>query len=216
MADLTTYAGLQSAIADYLGREDLTDRIPVFIRMWEQRGNRTLRLRAMEHRAHASLPKGQGQMPLPMKRVPGQWDVFLEMRDIVWTPPDGNGSVNLWYASPDEYALLLEKTGRPYCFTVEANDLFVLPTPDQAGKLQLTYYAEIPPLGAEQPDNEILLRHPDLYLYGSLVESAVFTRGSVPVDMWAQYYRQAVADISQQETQARYPKDISMRPMRRI
>ena len=90
-----------------------------------------------------------------------------------------------------------------------------MPTPDQAGKLQLTYYAEIPPLGDEQPDNEILLRHPDLYLYGSLIESAVFTRGSVPVDMWAQYYRQAVADISQQETQARYPKDISMRPMRR-
>ncbi len=47
MADLTTYEGLKAAIADYLGREDLADRIPVFIRMWEQRGNRTLRLRAM-------------------------------------------------------------------------------------------------------------------------------------------------------------------------
>lgn len=215
MADLTTYDGLKAAIADYLGREDLTERIPVFIRMWEQRGNRTLRLRAMEHRAHAPLPKGQGQMPLPMKRIAGQWDVFLEMRDIVWTPSDGNGSVNLWYASPDEYAVLLERTGKPYSFTIEANDLFLLPAPDEAGKLQLTYYAEIPPLGSEQPDNEILLRHPDLYLYGSLVESAVFTRGSVPLDIWAQYYRQAVADISQQETQARYPKDISMRPMRR-
>lgn len=215
MADLTTYAGLQSAIADYLGREDLTERIPTFIRLWEQRADRTLRLRTMEHRSHASLPAGQGQIPLPMKRVAGQWDVFLEMRDIVWVPVGGR-SVNLWYASPDEYALMLEQTGQPYSFTIEANDLFILPTPEDGGKLQLTYYAEIPPLGDDQPDNEILLRHPDLYLYGSLVESAVFTRGSVPLDMWAQYYRQAVADITQQENLARYPKNISMRPMRRI
>lgn len=216
MADLTTYEGLKTAIADYLGREDLTERIPVFIRMWEQRGNRTLRLRAMEHRSHASVPAGQGQFPLPMKRVAGAWDVFVEMRDIVWTPSDNSGSVNLWYASPDEYAVLLEQTGRPYSFTIEANDIFLLPSPDSAGKLQLTYYAEIPPLGEEQPDNEILLRHPDLYLYGSLMESAAFTRGSVPVDLWAQYYKQAVADITEQESKARYPKNVSMRPMRRI
>lgn len=216
MADLTTYEGLKAAIADYLGREDLADRIPTFIRLWEQRGNRTLRLRAMEHRAHAELSSGSGQIQLPMRRLAGNWDVFLEMRDIVWTPEDKSGSVNLWYATPDEYALLLEQRGRPYCFTIEANNLFILPSPDQAGTLKLTYYAEIPPLGTRQPDNEVLLRHPDLYLYGSLIESAVFTRGSVPVEMWAQYYKTAVSDIQHQESLAIYPKNITMKPMRRI
>lgn len=215
MADLTTYAGLQSAIADYLGREDLTERIPTFIRIWEQRADRTLRLRAMEHRSHALLPAGQGQMPLPMKRVPGDWDVFLEMRDIVWVPVGGQ-PVNLWYATPDDYARLLSETGRPYCFTIQSNDLFLLPSPVESGRLALTYYAEVPPLSEEQSDNEVLLRHPDLYLYGSLVESAVFTRGSVPDDLWVQYYTRAVHDIEVQEQRARYPVGAAMRPFRRV
>ena len=51
MADLTSYAGLCEAVADYLGRDDMTDRIPTFIALAERRMNRDLRLRVMERRA---------------------------------------------------------------------------------------------------------------------------------------------------------------------
>ena len=37
MADLTTYEGLKAAVADYLGRDDLGERIPTFIRLAEKR-----------------------------------------------------------------------------------------------------------------------------------------------------------------------------------
>lgn len=84
MADLTTYKGLCEAVADYLGRDDMAERIPTFIALAEKRMNRELRLRVMERRSEASVLAGQSAVPLPWRRQPGHWDVFLEMRDLTF------------------------------------------------------------------------------------------------------------------------------------
>ena len=44
---INTYATLQTAVANWLDRSDLTDRIPEFIALAEARMNRTLRLAIM-------------------------------------------------------------------------------------------------------------------------------------------------------------------------
>ena len=106
MADLTTYAGLQAAIADWLGRDDLAERIPVFVALAEKRMNRELRLRCMERRAEAEVLKGQSAVPLPWKRQQGDWDVFMEMRDLVWMDSGGHVIRNLHYMPVDDYAEL--------------------------------------------------------------------------------------------------------------
>ena len=191
MADLTSWKGLQEAVADYLGRDDMAERIPTFIALAEKRMNRELRLRVMERRSEASVLAGQSAVPLPWRRQPGHWDVFLEMRDLTFA--DGAGTVNLIYGPPDTYARRLA-----------------------AGRLYLTYYAEIEPLGEDQPDNAVLHMFPDLYLYGALVESGPFTRGSVPLDMWTQYYAAARQKAEAGEQRARFTANISMSPTRRI
>ena len=45
---ISNYTELQTAVANWLDRDDLTNRIPEFISLCEARFNRTLRLRAME------------------------------------------------------------------------------------------------------------------------------------------------------------------------
>ena len=47
MAFFTDYTTLQSTIADYLARTDLTDQIPEFIKLGEVRLARDLRIRQM-------------------------------------------------------------------------------------------------------------------------------------------------------------------------
>ena len=214
MADLTSYAGLCEAVADYLGRDDLTDRIPVFIALAEKRMNRELRLRVMERRAQTDVPAGQRAVTLPWRREPGNWDVFLEMRDLTWQDRDG-GTVNLCYVPPDAYGQRREP-GRPRGYTIIGREAFLLPAPDRDGTLLLTYYAEIAPLGEKQPDNDVLLTAPDLYLYGALVESGPFTRGSAPLEMWTQYYAAARQKAESAEQRARFTANITMRPARRI
>lgn len=214
MADLTTYSGLCAAVADYLGRDDLTAQIKTFIRLAERRMNRELRLRVMERRAETDVPAGQAAVPLPWRREDGNWDVFMEMRDLVWVSADGM-SRNLTYAPPDEYAVS-RSSGLPCQYTIIGRDLFLLPAPDADGKLLLTYYAEIPPLSDSQPDNTVLLTAPDMYLYAALLESVPFTRGSVPVEVWSQYYAAAKNKLEAAEQRARFTSNLTMKPVRRI
>lgn len=215
MADLTTYEGLKAAVADYLGRDDMAERIPAFIRLAEQRMNRELRLRVMEKRAFTDFAAGDYGIKLPARRVPGDWNVFMEMRDLVWRGQDGQ-SVNLSYMPPDLYRVEGRRQGRPKKYTIIGDDLFFSPRADAQGVLELTYYAEIPPLGEAQRENAVLLHFPDLYLYASLVESGPFTRGSAPLEMWTQYYAAARQKADANEQRARFTANITMKPVRRI
>ena len=214
MADLASYTGLCEAVADYLGRDDMTDRIPTFIALAEKRMNRELRLRLMERRSEAEVLALQSAVPLPWRRQAGNWDVFLEMRDLTFMD-EGGRTENLRYLPPDTYGQRRE-AGRVREYTIIGRDLFLLPAPDGPGRLYLTYYAEIEPLGEKQPDNAVLLMFPDLYLYGALVESGPFTRGSAPLDMWTQYYSAARQKAEANEQRARFTANLTMRPARRI
>ena len=179
MADLTTYEGLKAAVADWLGRRNLTDQIPNFIRLAEMRMNRELRLRVMEQVATAAIPSGVFIVELPERRVDGDWRVFLEMRDLAWK--SGGVVKNLRYTAPDDYKVLGQYSGMPEQYTIIANKLYLLPVPYGAGELRLTYYGEIPPLSDVQTTNNVLKMFPDLYLYGALVESGPYTRSSAPL-----------------------------------
>ena len=214
MADFTSWKGLCEAVADYLGRDDLTERIPAFIALAERRMNRELRLRVMERRAETDVSAGQSAVPLPWRRQPGNWDVFLEMRDLTFEAQDGS-TANLAYAPPDTYGQR-RVPGSVREYTIIGRDLFLLPAPDADGTLYLTYYAEVEPLGENQPDNAVLLTVPDLYLYGALVESGPFTRGSVPLETWTQYYVAAKRKAEESEQRARFTANITMRPTRRV
>lgn len=215
MADLNSYSGLCAVVADYLGRDDLTEQIPTFIRLAEKRMERELRLRVMERRAVSTVDAGDLGASLPNRREPGAWDVFLEMRDVAWRTPDNMVSP-MTYMPPDHYRGAVMKSGTPQQYTIIGDKIFFSSVPDTPADLLLTYYAEIPPLGKEQPTNEVLLTAPDVYLYATLTEAGPYTRGSAPVEQWAQFYGAAKQKLEHSEQRARFTSNLTMRPTRRI
>ena len=61
-----TYAELQTAVANWLDRDDLTDRIPEFIALAEAKMNRNLRISLMENvSTDILLAGGTRDYPLP-------------------------------------------------------------------------------------------------------------------------------------------------------
>ena len=60
-----TFDELKTAVANWLGRDDLTDRIPEFIALAEGRMNRTIFARAQEVRATATLTAEDAYTALP-------------------------------------------------------------------------------------------------------------------------------------------------------
>ena len=208
----SNYLDLQAEIADYLGRSDLEEHIPLFIRLAEARMNRELRLKLMERQAHADLRPGEAVISLPDRRKAGNWDVFLEMRDLRL---NGGLVKNLDYVSLDSLPEP-QTVGRPVAYSIRGRELVMTPTPDAGYRLLLTYYAEIPPLSGAQTSNDILLRSPDLYLYGALAASAAYTRSSIPLDLWEREYIKAAAGLAESDNHGRFTANIALRPLRSV
>jgi len=55
---ISTYSELQTAIANFLARSDLTAQIPDFIKLAESRMSRELETRSQEKRAQATVAAG--------------------------------------------------------------------------------------------------------------------------------------------------------------
>ena len=72
---INSYSTLQTAVANWLDRDDLTASIPEFISLCEARFNRTLRIRAMETLdTSVSTVAGTKTIALPTG--------YVQMRDI--------------------------------------------------------------------------------------------------------------------------------------
>lgn len=206
------FVGLCSLVEKYLGW-DADGMIPHLVGLAEHRLQREMRLRVMERRGtNTTIPKKEG-IALPNKRIPGDWDVYMEMREVGLRT---NRPVNLEYITPDWYTDKSAVSGVPQFYTIIGREILFAPIPDNEYTILLAYYAQIPPLSAEQPTNDVLLTYPDLYLYATLVESAAYSRSAVPAQEWVSMYTAAKADAQSMDTKARYGKQIAAKPPRRL
>jgi hypothetical protein len=206
-----TYDTLQTEIAAYLGRADLTALIPVFITDAEARMNRELRLKVMERREHLFTEPGQPIVLMPNETAP-DWNVFLEMRDLRL---DGDSLENLEFRVPDAMPEI-RSAGKPQAYTIVGRDLMVYPTPDAEYWLEMIYYAEIPPLSSQRQSNEVLRIAPDLYRFGSLVQSAGYTRSTAPLDLWESLYLKASTGLTNSDESGRFTPNIGCQPRRTV
>jgi hypothetical protein len=175
---ITNYSELQSAIADYLARADLTARIPDFITLCESRLNRVLRTRDMESGANITLSGGGGALPVG----------YLEWITATW---NGTRSASLRYVEPDseEWRFRYRPNGDPTFFTVLSGTLYVRPL--ATGTVSLYYYFAIPALSGT-PTNWLLNRAPDMYVNGALAEAYKFIKDDAKA---TQFYQLFEADI---------------------
>jgi hypothetical protein len=156
---LGTYALLQSAVADWAARADLSPRMADYITMAESRFNRELRVRQMETEATVTMTEGTGTLPtdfLAMKRVTYQGD---PVRELYYQTP-----AYLQDAYPDTTA------SDPVVYTLEGLSIKVRPITSTSVKL--LYWQKIPALADDATTNWLLTAHPDLYLAATLAEVA--------------------------------------------
>lgn len=76
-------------------------------------------------------------------------------------------------------------TGTPAHYAIEGENILFGPTPSSAQTIKGTYWQTIPPLSGSATSNWLLLLHPRLYLYGSLVEAFAFHMDEAREAKWA-------------------------------
>jgi len=193
---ITNYTNLQTTIADFLNRDDLTAVIPTFIQLAEAQLNRDIRHYKMEART-----SGQQTALDQYMQIPNDWLETIRMHVT------GNGTSPLDLVSRAAIQDMragtndTANTPRYYCHADSQFELY--PTPAADTDVELLYYQKIPDL-ATNSTNWLLTDAPDVYLYGALLHSAPYLAEDARVAVWAQMYSAAVQNVNSASEKARY------------
>ena len=192
---ITTYAELQTSIANWLNRDDLTTVIPDFISLTEAGINRSLRHYKMINRVDATLDSRYVQMP-------ADW-----METVRFSITSGN-TYKIELISRDDMLEYRQNTadvsGRPRFYANIGDTIEVFPTPDADYQMQLQYYAKTPELSTSNASNWLLASAPDIYLYGALVQAAPYLNDDARTQTWAALYASAMQSLQKASDDTRF------------
>jgi hypothetical protein len=193
---ITNYANLQTTIADFLNRDDLTSVIPTFIQLCEANINRNVRHWKMETRTSGQQSAGDQYM-----QIPADWIETIRFH----VTGSGTSPLDLISraAMQDKRAGAEDTSGTPRYYTHADSQFELYPTPDADTDVELLYYAKVPDL-ATNSTNWLLEEAPDVYLYGSLLHSAPYLQEDSRMAVWAQMASASVARLNEASEQARY------------
>ena len=192
---ISTYSELQTDVANWLDRDDLTARIPEFIALAEARFNRVLRLRSMETKQTASTAGGQRNYALPTN--------YIQMRNFqLNTSP----LTVLSYVTPEIYDRLWGGSagGTPQFYTILANEISLGPIPGSVITMEMLFYKRFDYLSVAAPTNWLLTNAPDVYLYGSMLEAEPFIMNDERVPLWAAALDRAISSMQEQDNKDRH------------
>lgn len=193
---INTYSTLQTAVANWLDRDDLTARIPEFIALAETRINRALRIRAMETVSTAiSTASGTREYALPTKYV--QMKTFALTTDPI---------TSLAYITPEIMNRIWAGStkGKPTAYTIVGDNVRLGPNPDAVYTTSMTYYKTFDALSDAAPTNWLMLNAADLLLYGSLLEAEPYLMNNEQVSLWATAFTKSLEDIQLQDNKDRH------------
>jgi hypothetical protein len=190
---ITTYSELKTAVADWLNRSDLASAIPNFISLAEAQMSRQIRHRKMVMRATAT-------MDTPYFAVPADW------KETIRFQLNTNPITPLLYVTPEqllEDSMSYSSAGQPMFFTTIGQQFEVLPQPDGSYDAELLYYSKLTPLSDAAPTNWLLTESPDIYLYGTLAQSAPYLKEDERTAIWTSLYEKMVEDMRIADERAR-------------
>ena len=101
----------------------------------------------------------------------------------------------------------MSATGKPYYFTMiggSTNQLEVLPSPDSTYTSSIVYYTRIAALSDSATSNWLLAAHPDIYLFGTLVEAEPYLKNDERMPMWTARLDKALNDLGLQGQRERH------------
>jgi hypothetical protein len=194
LSNLTNYVGLITSVERWLNRTDLQNDVPDFIRLAEARFRRVLVMPDMETDIIVT-PAATAALPVDFDSLRSFGIAGYPPLDLL--PPSAFGALPLdGNGSP--------LTGRPEKFTITATGMRFWPVPDKAYAAAMTYRANLPALGPAVDSNWLLAKHPDAYLYATIIQAEAFGWNDDRLPMLKDALDEAISEIMQSGTRQRY------------
>ncbi len=160
---ISTFAELQTALGNWLARADLSALYADFISLAEARINRNLPLRVYKADATLTGTAASRQVALPSD--------FLEAYRLQLTT---DGSFTELKPATAATMVYIETSGEPCEWAINGAYIDLDRPCDQAHTFSFRYRQKLA-LSDAAPTNWLLTNHPDVYLWGALVEAAAYT-----------------------------------------
>jgi len=199
---LSSYTDIKGAIADWLARDDLADRIPDFIVIAEQQIARRLKAVAMESITSTPIYAGQQYYSLP--------EQMTELRNLY---VNTNPLTKLSYRTPEQ--LITEnpyQTGSIRTYTIVDNQIKLGSNAEGDGSittdsLVTSYWRRFDPLTEDNQTNWLTEEAPDLLLYGALVSAEGYLGADARIQQWKSQFDELIQTISRREDRKRFSGD---------
>ena len=198
MTVITNYATLQTAVSDYLARDDLTTYIPNFIQNCENKLYRTMHLRDEENLYVENVSSGKVNLPTLWKAHKfAYYQSGQETHRLQWVTLD---------EMYDKYPNRSETTTAPKLIAREQSSLIFGPVAaDGSAVLKGIYYAKPQPL-RDNDNTWYVTNAPEVLLYGSLLEAKPFIMDDARIPVWQQFFAEAVATLETAERISEMPQ----------
>ena len=198
---ISTYTELQTAVANWLGRSDLTSRIPEFVTLAQARINRQVRSKLMETKS-TSISINAEYVNVPTD--------FLQVKNFYITDSPRS---NLEPADSAYMTDTYKTSDRPKYYSVEGTQFRFSPAPAGTYTATLLYYAKPATLvTTTQETNSLFPTNADLYLYATLLEAVAFIGDQPNVPLWKAGYDEALANLNSQSGGWRHGGPLTTRP----
>jgi len=182
---ISTYAELQTAIAAWAHRS--TSNVTDFIDLAESRINAALKSRLAEVEVTLTATVSSRYITLPSRYIS---NIGL------WLTTYGN-RIEIFYVSPESLPVISTSNGQPYYYTIDGENV-AFDYPNSSAFTYTFRYKKGYDI-ASTSTNDILTRYPNVYLYGSLREAALFGHDDNDAMKWEAAYQAALEECSNSE-----------------
>lgn len=178
-----TYSDLKDKVALWLDRDDLTATIPNFTALLEARLNRELRSVMQDTREDWTVTAESYSLP----------PAFRKLRRIhIEGSPDRPLVEMAGQAIASAYN---GDSGIPKAYYIEGRTIFFAPPPSGGTIFSATYSTRVEPLSDTVASNWVLDEHPDVYLFGTLLEAAIYIRDEEAISFLSERLEMALASL---------------------
>jgi hypothetical protein len=192
-----TYGDFKALLDRYLKRTDLRDLYDDWFLFTSLRIDKQLRL-AEQEVVNVSVPTAR------LVSLPSD---FIEMRSLA-TSAGGGTPIRFTTLRGIEIAANLQRfpTGVIRQYSIYDNNLELIPAPsdDSVAELTMVYYAKLPGTLTDQGTNAVLTAYPNLYLYGCMMEAAVFRMDQTDNQNYTQMWRDLAKELNDRAQSARF------------
>lgn len=212
---ITQYSELKTAIANWLERSDLTNRIPEFISL-----------------AQAKMYRGEKSLNPPYRWVRKPLRVNAMLTTGSLTPSSGSADIStltrflaieriyvnttpgrrLEYLTPTDFwsRNAAYESANPCFFTIEGNTIYIGPRSTTA--LVIGYYQTFAALSDDADTDWVLTNAPHVYLHGALMEAHEYEKDYEARDRQAELFNAAINGLDASDEEDATSAPLIMRP----